>query len=263
MSKTKIYRLITKMTLLYLLFLGQNCGEELLSSSLKDLFPGCIKGCWSVVILFVLINSFVAVLVDVYSEIREEQGADFSDVQVGTFLFNFFLNKIKAFHSKIACGKAQLSHKFLSKAPTMGNSHSSSGHICFESQQCDFLDSSNYKRFEPPDNQSVEFKADCPGEYLNSIKLFETIKKENAHGNEPAHGRADIKSNHDFKRTSDEVHFSSLKTSYSTRPRCPRECLYTNIKNDAFNESFDEDKLIFYITTLFMEIRNDLRRTYA
>ena len=47
MSKTKIYRQITKMTLLYLLFLGQNCGEDLLRSSLKDLFPGCIKGCWS------------------------------------------------------------------------------------------------------------------------------------------------------------------------------------------------------------------------
>ena len=74
-------------------------------------------------ILFVLINSFVAVLVDAYCEIREEQGAVFSDVRVGTFMFNFFLNKIKAFHSQIACGKAQLSHKFLSKAPTMGNSH--------------------------------------------------------------------------------------------------------------------------------------------
>ena len=80
--------------------------------------------------------------------------------------------------------------------------------------------------------------ADCPHEYLNSIKLFETTKKENAHKNKPAN----IKSN-DFERTSDEVHFSSLETSYSTRPRCPRECLYTNIKNDAFNESFDEDKL--------------------
>ena len=38
-------------------------------------------------------------------------------------MFNFFLNKIKAFHSKTAYGKAQLSHKFRSKAPTMGNSH--------------------------------------------------------------------------------------------------------------------------------------------
>ena len=35
------------MTFLYLLFLGQNCGEDLLSSSLKDLSPGCIKGCYS------------------------------------------------------------------------------------------------------------------------------------------------------------------------------------------------------------------------
>ena len=36
-----------------------------------------------------------------------------------------------------------------------------------------------------------------------------------------------------------------------------------HIKNDTFNtlnESFDEHKLIAY---LFMEIRNDLRRTYA
>ena len=48
----------------------------------------------------------------------------FSGVQVGTFMFNFFFNKIKAFHSKIACGKAQLSLKFLSKVPTMSNSRS-------------------------------------------------------------------------------------------------------------------------------------------
>lgn len=47
----------------------------------------------------------------------------FRHQRVGTFMFNFFLNKIKAFHSKIAWGKAQLSHKFLSKAPTMSNSH--------------------------------------------------------------------------------------------------------------------------------------------
>ena len=67
--------------------------------------------------------SFLSLLVDAYSEIREEQGAGFSDLQVGTFVFNFFLNKIKASHSQIDCGKAQLSHKFLSKAPTMGNSH--------------------------------------------------------------------------------------------------------------------------------------------
>ena len=65
----------------------------------------------------------MSLLVDAYFEIREEQGAGFCDLQVGTFVFNFFLNKIKASHSQIACGKAQLSHKFLSKAPTMDNSH--------------------------------------------------------------------------------------------------------------------------------------------
>ena len=78
--------------------------------------------------LFFFIISFcslcyLSLLVDAYSEIREEQGAGFSHLQVGTFMFNFFLNKIKAFHSHIACLKAQLSHKFLSKVPTMGNSH--------------------------------------------------------------------------------------------------------------------------------------------
>ena len=87
----------------------------------------------------------------------------------------------------------------------MGNSYSSSEHICFESHQDDILDSINYKRFEPPDDQSVEFKADCPHECLNSIKLFETIKKENAiniEGNE-----------HPTKRT-----FLLLISSYSTWP---------------------------------------------
>ena len=40
----------------------------------------------------------------------------------------------------------------------MSNSHSSSGHICFESQKDDLLDSINYKSFEPPDEQSVEWQ---------------------------------------------------------------------------------------------------------
>ena len=49
-----------------------------------------------VVILFVLINIFVAVLVDSYAEIREEQGdCGFVDAELGTFLFDVFLKKVK------------------------------------------------------------------------------------------------------------------------------------------------------------------------
>ena len=70
----------------------------------------------------------------------------------------------------------------------------------FESQKDDFFDSINYKSFEPSDDQSAEFKADCPHECLNLIKLFETMKKENApYKSKPA----DIKSN-DFERTCDD-----------------------------------------------------------
>ena len=48
MSKTKIYQQITNKNDPFVFTgWGQNCGEDLLSSSLKDLFPGCIKECWS------------------------------------------------------------------------------------------------------------------------------------------------------------------------------------------------------------------------
>ena len=55
-----------------------------------------------VVILFLLINVFVAVLVDAYAEIREEQEAGgFVDAELGTFMCNVFLKKIKEFPGKI------------------------------------------------------------------------------------------------------------------------------------------------------------------
>ena len=49
-----------------------------------------------VVILFVLINTFVAVLVDSYAEIKEKQGdCGFVDAELGTFMFDVFLKKVK------------------------------------------------------------------------------------------------------------------------------------------------------------------------
>ena len=41
-----------------------------------------------VTIIFFLINIFIAVLVDAYGEVREEQGEDFFDTELGTFMYN-------------------------------------------------------------------------------------------------------------------------------------------------------------------------------
>ena len=55
------------------------------------------------VMLFLLINIFVAVLVDAYGEIREDkEHGSFADAELGIFMYNVFIKKIKDFISKIA-----------------------------------------------------------------------------------------------------------------------------------------------------------------
>ena len=55
------------------------------------------------IMIFILINIFVAVLVDAYGEIREEkEHGSLADAELGIFMYNVFIKKIKDFLSKIA-----------------------------------------------------------------------------------------------------------------------------------------------------------------
>lgn len=55
------------------------------------------------VMLFILINIFVALLVDAYGEIREEkEHGSLADAELGIFMYNVFIKKLKDFLSKIA-----------------------------------------------------------------------------------------------------------------------------------------------------------------
>ena len=72
-----------------------------------------------VVILFVLINVFIAVLVDAYAEIREKQEhAGFVDAELGAFMCYVFLKKIKEFPDKITSGIKELSSNPFGKPST-------------------------------------------------------------------------------------------------------------------------------------------------
>ena len=51
-------------------------------------------------IIFVLINVFVAVVVDAYGEVREEQGDNFLDAELGTFMYNVVKKAIRELPEK-------------------------------------------------------------------------------------------------------------------------------------------------------------------
>ena len=188
----------------------------------------------------------------------------FSDVRDGTFMFNFFLNKIKAFHSQIACGKAQLSHKFLSKAPTMGNSHLFLVMVdTFVLNHSQTISSTvlttkvlNLRMTKVQNlSQIALMDALIP---LNCLKLWK--RKMPGIRTSPPTSRAMTLN----ERATTECTFLLLHWNIVFHPAkmSSRVLIYQHYY-DAFNESFDEDKLIAYIKTHFMEIRNDLWRTYT
>ena len=54
-----------------------------------------------IIMIFVLINLFIAVLVDAYGEVREEQGDNFGDVELGKFMYNVVRKATRQLPSKI------------------------------------------------------------------------------------------------------------------------------------------------------------------
>ena len=54
-----------------------------------------------IIMIFVLINLFIAVLVDAYGEVREEQGDNFGDAELGKFMYNVVRKATRQLPSKI------------------------------------------------------------------------------------------------------------------------------------------------------------------
>ena len=57
-----------------------------------------------IIMIFILINLFIAVLVDAYGEIREEQGDNFGDAELGKFMYNVVRKATRQLPSKIKAG---------------------------------------------------------------------------------------------------------------------------------------------------------------
>ena len=58
--------------------------------------------------LFILTNVFVAILVDTYGEVREEQGVDFINEKLGTFMYNVVRKSVSEFPTKVILGIKKL-----------------------------------------------------------------------------------------------------------------------------------------------------------
>lgn len=60
-------------------------------------------------ILCMMINVFIAVITDSYTEVREDHGDSFEDAKLGGFMFVNFSNKVKQFPSEVISGIKRLS----------------------------------------------------------------------------------------------------------------------------------------------------------
>ena len=195
------------------------------------------------VILFVLINVFVAVLVDSYAEIREEQGdGGFVDAEVGTYMYSFFLKKIKEFPGKFNFGR-----KFLQNPSPYR----------LKSLQDESLDNIDYEIFEPLKNiKDFHLQPLCSQQCCNDdnvrdpANIKESVKEDQLSSNEKLC----------FIDKSSEPDASYHEKKVVTLPRCPQECFDDNRSCSAVddNEICKEDELLTYIKIHFMEIITEL-----
>ena len=212
-----------------------------------------------VFILFVLINVFVAVLVDCYAEIREKQGdGGFVDAELGTFMYSFFLKKIKEFPGKFQFGRKLFFNKMLSTSSMLQNPSLYS----LNSLPDESLDNIDYELFEPSNNINAfhpPLQPLCPQECFNDDSV---------------HDRANIKESSKEEQLSSDEKFcltdksSGLDASYQekeevTFPRCPQECFDDRRSYNAVddNETFKEDDVLIYIKIHFKDIITELSLT--
>ena len=209
------------------------------------------------VILFVLINVFVAVLVDSYAEIREEQGdGGFVDAEVGTFMYSFFLKKIKEFPGKFNFGKKLFFNKLLSTSTMLQNPSLS---YSLKSQRDESLEKIDYEIFEPSKNIK-DFhpllqplcSQECSDDdnVRNPANIKESVKEDQLSSTEKLC----------LIGKSSEPDASHPEKKVFTFPRCPQECFDDHRSCSAVddNEMFKEDDSLTNIKIHFMEIITEL-----
>ena len=209
-----------------------------------------------VVILFVLINVFVAVLVDSYAEIREEQvDGGFVDAEVGTFMYSFFLKKIKEFPDKFSFGRKLFFNKTSSTSSMLQNPSLYS----LKSRRDESLDNIDYAIFEPSKNIKdfhPPLQPLCPQECSDdgNVRDPENIKDSDKDNQLSSNEKLCLNDK------SSELEASYPEKKVVTLPRCPQECFDDRRTCSAVddNEIFKEDDLLTYIKIHFMEIITEL-----
>ncbi|XP_078351488.1 polycystin-1-like protein 2 [Oculina patagonica] len=91
------------------------------------------------IILFILINIFVAVLVDAYGEVREEQGDNFLDAELGTFMYNVVKKAIGELLNKIILASKMNLNKISRKKS--GNKNNKCRDVKYSGEADSFIES--------------------------------------------------------------------------------------------------------------------------
>lgn len=205
-------------------------------------------------ILFILINVFVAVLVDSYGEVREEQGeTGFADADLGAFMYNVLWKNIT---KKIAIGKLKnTSPKSLRETDSRcsGESNADSNHD-------DGLDDIDFAIFEPVKNSKCSspiFWPRCPQECFKYDSLNDAVNINEI--DKDGDLFADIKTGSLEK--SSKIKSLNTATKAAIFPQCPQECFDADSETSVADKEqiLNEEVLLDYIKARFMEIAAEVK----
>lgn len=122
------------------------------------------------VMIFIMINVFVGIFVDAYGEVRENQGEEFYDAELGNFMYNVCTKRIQELPGKIISGMRQLLNILSQKTPgrnlSMRNATASS--LIDPRHDESKLDDIDYVMFEPLHKHSIPVTSPntkCPQEH--------------------------------------------------------------------------------------------------
>ncbi|KAL9952071.1 hypothetical protein ACROYT_G039275 [Oculina patagonica] len=100
---------------------------------------------------------------DAYSEVREDQGEEFSDAELGTFMYNVFIKRIKEFPGKVLSGmrlSSRVSHALISSATSSNRSES-----CGYGHELDAIDIAMFEPCRnnsmPPESSTMQCRQEC------------------------------------------------------------------------------------------------------
>jgi len=133
-----------------------------------------------IIMIFILINIFVAILVDAYGEVREEQGDNFSDAELGKFMYNVVRNATRELPSKMILAFKLLLKKVPCKASTdnirRGIVYSVEGDSLIDSRVNEIEDGTNMELLEPADDINISLASPT----FRFQNLYEWAKEGNS-----------------------------------------------------------------------------------